>query len=144
MSRYTREQLFYGMALLVARRSTCLRLQVGSVIVHKDRVISMGYNGSPRGLPHCTPVTCNEGGPCRATVHAEANAIAFAARSGIAVEGATLYCTHEPCVDCAQLIINSGMAAVAFGATYRKGGSNLLHAAGLQVFGPFEGRYSDA
>ena len=106
------------MAELVSSRSTCIRRKIGAIIVKDKQVLSTGYNGSPRGLPHCSDVGClrDELGIasgtrheiCRA-VHAEQNAICQAARYGIALQGTTLYCTMEPCRVCAMLIISVGI-----------------------------------
>ncbi len=119
MSRISRSEMLIDIAEVVAKRSTCLRLQVGAVIAIRGRVLSMGYNGAPPGLPHCSPDTCNNQSPCSATIHAEANAIACASRYGAAIEMADLYSTHSPCIDCAKLIISSGITAVYFRTAYR-------------------------
>lgn len=79
----------------------------------------MGYNGAPSGLPHCTPLNCNTDNPCDTTVHAEANAIVFAAKYGVELMGATIYCNYSPCKACSQLIINSGIAELVFQKEYR-------------------------
>lgn len=139
--RIGRDEMFMEMARLVSLRSTCPRAQVGALIVRDHRVVSMGYNGAPSGLPHCTDVGCyhEEGyrakSGCERSIHAEANAIAFAAKSGIPTEGATLYCTLSPCVTCANLIINAGIKEVAYGTAYRDpSGIILLRIAGLEVW----------
>jgi dCMP deaminase len=94
----------------------------------------MGYNGAPSGMPHCDPEICNPDEPCTRTVHAEANAIAFAAKKGIETEGATLYTTASPCNDCAKLLINAGIKRVIFWERYRDASPmNLLMAAGVKV-----------
>lgn len=103
----------------VAKRSSCLRLQVGALIVRDGRVLSIGYNGTPAGKPHCTTETCNAEKPCTSTLHAEANAIAYAARHGIALEGTWLYCTYSPCLSCAKLILSAGITLLAFENLYR-------------------------
>lgn len=136
-------------AQLMARRSTCSRAQVGAVIARDGRIISTGYNGAPAGLPHCDH-TCecdaSEGynfgqhrdfcptvQPCTISVHAEANAIAFAAREGLATRGATMFTTLSPCVPCAQLIINAGIVKVLFAEWYRNNaGVRLLEDAGVR------------
>lgn len=108
----------------------------------------MGYNGAPAGLPHCDHDECTcryEGGhllggdpmcpkhgACRTAVHAEANALAFAARFGLGTEGAELHTTHQPCLTCAMSIINAGIIRVVFENPYRdNGGLLLLHHADL-------------
>lgn len=123
MDRISRDDLFMAMALLVGRRGTCRRrhsgIAVGAVIVMKRRVISMGYAGAPAGMPHCIDVGCDLSADplipgCQRTVHAEANAIAFAARVGIPTVGCTLFCTHEPCKTCAKLILNAGIKDLVY------------------------------
>lgn len=118
-ARIDRHDMLIRMAEIAAMRSTCLRLQVGAVIASEGRVLSIGYNGAPPGLPHCTPETCNPNSPCSRTIHAEANSIAFASRYGTGIRGATLYSTHSPCIECAKLIISAGIAAVYFRTPYR-------------------------
>ena len=112
---------------VVATRSTCLRRQVGAVLVRDKRILSSGYNGSPRGLDHCLDVGClreKMGIPsgqrqelCRG-LHAEQNAIVHSAFHGIAIAGATLYVTHQPCITCAKMIINAGIIKVIFAGEY--------------------------
>lgn len=117
-----------------ARRSTCLRRRVGAVIAQDHRIISQGYNGAPSGKPHCTYETCNEHNPCNNTVHAEINAIAFAARYGISTEGATIYTTLAPCLECSKAIINSGIKKVIYESPYRdESGINLLKESGIDT-----------
>lgn len=119
MDRPSRDEKCLEHARVEARQSTCLRRQVGSVIALDGRIISTGYGGAPSKLPHCTPETCNDQAPCTNTSHAEANAIAFAARHGLATEGATLYTTLSPCKTCADLIINAGITRVIYETPYR-------------------------
>lgn len=141
-------------AQIVAERSTCSRAQVGVVIAHEARVVSQGYNGAPAGMPHCDH-TCNcvpdrilgernstaihEPGcpiypPCHIAVHAEANAIAFAAKHGVATNGAHLFTTLAPCLACSQLIINAGIVHVTYAGTYRyDDGLVLLRKAAIPV-----------
>ncbi len=111
------------LAKLAATRSTCLALPVGAVIVKQRQVLATGYNGPPSGSPHCTTQGfCYPGLPsCDASrtlpsraIHAEANAIAQAARHGIATEGATLYVTLAPCLSCLKLIISAGIREVVY------------------------------
>lgn len=103
----------------IARRGTCDRLQVGAIIVRDNRVISTGYNGNVSGATHCDHGGSGPGPGCSTAVHAEANAIVFAARHGVAVEGADLWTTHQPCLGCANLIINAGIDRVFFKNPYR-------------------------
>lgn len=118
-TRISRDEALMENALTWSRRGTCLRKQVGAVIALESRVISTGYVGAPAGLPHCDEHNCSQDRPCNRTVHAEANAIAFAARKGIATEGATLYTTLSPCEPCARLIINAGITELVFLDRYR-------------------------
>ena len=111
------DEYFMDVAKVVAKRATCPRKSVGAVIVNNRTILSTGYNGSPRGLPHCIDFGCEMkemGGrqSCVRTVHAEANAIAQAARSGTAIQGATIFTTASPCYDCLKLIINAGITRV--------------------------------
>lgn len=132
--RITRDEMLMEIARIVARRSTCNRAQVGAVVAQDGRIVSTGYAGAPSGLPHCSPETCNTSAPCTRTVHAEAGAISYAARSGIRLGGATLYCTHCPCIDCAKLIINTGIKRVIYDQAYRKTeGLELLRTVGIVV-----------
>lgn len=117
--RITRPDMLMGMARLAAQRGTCLRRSVGAVIAREGRVLSLGYVGAPSGFAHCTPDICGPDKPCTRTIHAEANAIAFAAKEGIRIEGAVMYTTASPCNDCAKLIINSGIREVWYDEEYR-------------------------
>lgn len=121
------DQYFMEIAEVVAKRSTCLRRQIGAVIVKDRRILSTGYNGSPSGLPHCLELGCLrdeqgiESGTrheiCRA-LHSEQNAIVQAALYGVATTGSTLYCTHQPCSLCAKMLINAGIGRVVFEGDY--------------------------
>jgi dCMP deaminase len=112
---------FMEIAQVVSRRSTCLRRQIGAVIVKGKQIVSTGYNGAPAGHAHCLDIGCaRENVPsgqrselCRAA-HAEQNAINFAARYGIPIEGTTLYTTTYPCSWCAKSIVNAGITRVVF------------------------------
>mgnify|MGYP001946569404 FL=1 len=122
-------------AVLWATRSTCQRLQVGAVLAKGGRTISTGYNGAPSGLPHCNEDNCKIQPQCKRTVHAEMNAILFAARYGISTEGTELYTTHSPCIDCAKAIINAGIKKVYYLKEYRsRDGIELLELAGVEVY----------
>lgn len=116
-TRASWDDYFMKIAETAATRATCDRKHVGAVIVVNKTIVSTGYNGSPRGLPHCDDVgheMKDMGGrqSCVRTVHGEANALAQAARTGARVEGGTLYTTASPCYDCLKLIINSGIVRV--------------------------------
>ena len=111
------DEYFMKIAEVVASMATCDRKHVGAVIVVNKTVVSTGFNGAPRGMPHCDDVgheLKDMGGrqSCVRTVHAEANAIAQAARTGARVEGGSLYSTASTCYDCLKLIINSGIVRV--------------------------------
>jgi len=138
MGRPSRDDVCMAIALMVSQRGTCSRAQVGAVIARDGRVIVTGYNGPPTGLPHCTDSDgCGTLTPttgCVRAVHAEANCIAFAARHGLSTEGADLYCSHLPCLKCAELIINSGIRRVLYSVDYRlKDGEILLRQAGIDI-----------
>jgi dCMP deaminase len=116
------DEYFLDLVLEVAKRATCDRGRSGCVITKDRRIITTGYVGSPAGLPHCDQgghlikTVEDENGDrrqhCVRTIHAEQNALCQAARFGTPLEGATLYCTMEPCRACAMLIINSGIVRV--------------------------------
>jgi len=109
-----------NLAVQAATRSTCPRKAVGAVIVRDRAVLATGYNGSIRGLPHCTDVGClMVNGHCVRTVHAEANAILQAAKHGVRLEGAEIYVTASPCWDCFKLVANAGINRVLYGELYR-------------------------
>ena len=111
---------FMNIARQAATRSTCDRNSVGSVIVRDKTILSTGYNGSIRGMPHCDEVGhIMESDHCVATVHAEANAIIQAAKNGVRIEGAELYTTASPCWGCFKLIANAGIRTIYFGEFYR-------------------------
>jgi dCMP deaminase len=119
-------------AEVFARRSTCSRLPVGAVLARDGRVLSTGYNGAAAGVAHCQHGPDDP--PCVAAVHAEANALLFAARHGVAAAGSTLYVTHAPCGGCAGLIINAGVVAVRYAQTFRTlDGVGRLVVAGVDV-----------
>ncbi|HEY6139542.1 MAG TPA: dCMP deaminase family protein [Thermoanaerobaculia bacterium] len=115
------DEYFMGIARQAATRSTCPRKHVGAVIVRDRTVLSTGYNGSIRGLPHCEDGGCvMEEGHCITTVHAEANAILQAAKNGVSVDGAEIYTTASPCWNCFKLIANAGIRRISFGEFYRE------------------------
>lgn len=146
MSRPSWHSYFMEITRVAANRSTCLRRQVGALLVRDKRILSSGYNGAPRGLDHCLDVGClreKMGIPsgqrqelCRG-LHAEQNAIVHAALHGIAIAGATLYVTHQPCITCAKMIINAGITSVIFSGEYPDTLSvELMDQAGLALI-PF-------
>lgn len=114
------DEYFMSIAQVVATRSTCQRKFVGAVIVKNRTILSTGYNGSIRGMPHCSDVGhMMEEGHCVATIHAEANAIIQAARNGVSIEGADVYVTASPCWNCFKQIANAGVGRICFGEFYR-------------------------
>ncbi len=143
-----RDRTLMGVARLWAEHSTCSRLAVGAVVSRDGRSFSTGYNGAPAGLPHCdhrrclcpldpppgdlSYYNCPMHGACRTAVHAELNALMFAARFGLATEGAEIHTTHQPCLNCAMAIVNGGIIRVVYEHEYRdNGGLDLLIAAGV-------------
>ncbi|MBU5676588.1 cytidine/deoxycytidylate deaminase family protein [Alkaliphilus sp. MSJ-5] len=121
------DEYFMEMAEIVKTRSTCLRRQVGAVVVKDKRILASGYNGAPTGLKHCEETGCLReqlGIPsgqrhelCRG-LHAEQNAIIQASLHGVKLEGATLYVTIQPCVVCAKMVINAGISKLVFKGDY--------------------------
>jgi len=131
--RISRMEMFRRILVTVALRSTCLTSNA-ALILKDNRIISMGYNGSPRGQSHCLDSSCLKGpdGGCIRTIHAEQNSIAFAAKSGISTEGTVMWCTSSPCLACAKLIVNSGIIGFNYLRDYRlNDGLNLLRASGI-------------
>lgn len=122
------DEYFMEIAEIVKTRSTCLRRQVGAVIVKENRIITTGYNGAPSGLKHCTEIGGCERARlnipsgqrhelCRA-LHAEQNAIIQAAKVGVSTEGTTIYITLQPCVICAKMLVNAGIKRIVFKGEY--------------------------
>ena len=144
MKRPTWDEYFMEMAELTAKRATCSRRQVGAVITRDNRAVATGYNGAPRGLAHCEEkggcLRQKLGVPsgqrhelCRA-LHAEQNAIISAASMGNAIEGGTIYNTHQPCVICAKMIVNAGIKRIVVREGYPDELSmEILDEAGLKV-----------
>ncbi len=119
-ARASWDEYFMAIARVVATRSTCDRKHVGAVIVRDRMILTTGYNGSIRGLPHCDEAGhLMEGGHCVRTIHAEANAIVQAARNGVRLEAGDIYVTASPCFQCFKLIANCGLSRVVFGEFYR-------------------------
>jgi dCMP deaminase len=130
--RPTRPEWLFDIATLTATRSTCNRLAVGALIVREGRVQGMGYNGPPAGFPHCEHESWE--GPCKLAIHAEKNAIDFAARYGHSTDGCELFVTHAPCHECAKDIIQAGIIHVHFLQEFRDmHGVDLLNLAGVAV-----------
>ena len=131
MERISREQYFISIALLTAKRSTCLKKQVGAVLVKEGRIIATGYNGVLPGDDHSSGM--DEDGITH-TVHAEANIIAFCAKNGISTDNSVLYTTLSPCEKCAELIVQSGIGEITYIEKYRdSSGLQILHNQGILV-----------
>lgn len=137
------DEYFLEIIELIKKRSTCIRRQVGAIIVKDKRILATGYNGAPTGCRHCLDIGClrdelkipsgERHELCRA-VHAEQNAIAQAAQHGTSVAGATLYVTHQPCSMCAKMIINAGIIRIIYKGDYPDGLSlELLDEAGIEL-----------
>lgn len=116
--RISRAEYFINSALLVSLRSSCERLAVGAVIVSDNRIIATGYNG-PATTLKCSSPLCDPQSACTHAIHAEANAIYFAAKKGIPLQGTTIYCTHSPCKKCAEAIAQAGIIKVVYLEDYR-------------------------
>ncbi len=144
MERPSWDQYFMEMAELTAKRSTCMRRQVGAVIVKDRHAIATGYNGAPSGIKHCE----ERGGCLRQqmgipsgqrhelcmALHAEQNAIIQAAAMGHGIEGGTIYITHQPCAICAKMIINSGIKRIVIREGYPDElAASILEEAGLNI-----------
>jgi len=141
--RPTWDEYFMDIVELVKTRSTCIRRQVGALIVKDKRILSTGYNGAPSGCSHCLEIGClreklnipsgQRHELCRG-IHAEQNAIVQAAYSGTSVKDGTLYVTHQPCVMCAKMAINAGIKKIVFRGDYPDELSmQLLEEAGIEV-----------
>jgi dCMP deaminase len=140
-SRPSWDDYFMGVALLIRMRSACERLHVGCVLVsggeHANRIVAAGYNGFLPGVAHVSHV---RDGHEQATVHAEQNAVADAARRGISLQGAVVYVTHFPCINCAKLLASAGVRGIKYHWNYRNDVlvNELLAASGvlLEHYGP--------
>jgi dCMP deaminase len=131
--RPTMGEVLMNVATAFGERSTCPRAKVGAVAAKEGRIVATGYVGAPSGDPHCLEVGCDiENDVCIRTVHAEANLVAFAAASGVALRGCMVYSTHAPCYSCAKLLINAGIDGLIYHRDYHDGrGLELLHNHGL-------------
>lgn len=127
MARPTWDQYFIDITLLVATRATCLRRQVGALLVKDRNILATGYNGTPSGIRHCEETGClrerlkvpsgERHELCRG-LHAEQNAIIQAARHGVNIDGSTLYCTTMPCIICTKMLINAGIKRIVYAEGY--------------------------
>ena len=121
------DEYYMEVAETIKKRSTCLRRQVGAILVMNNRILTTGYNGSPAGLRHCDEMGCMRNDLdvpsgerhelCRG-LHAEQNAIIQGAVHGVKIEGSYLYVTHKPCVVCAKMIVNAGIKKIIFRGDY--------------------------
>ncbi len=121
------DEYFQTITRDVADRSTCIRRHVGAIVVKDKRILATGYNGAPSGLPHCLTTGCLReelGIPsgqkhelCRGA-HAEQNAVIQAAKYGVSIDGATVYCTNQPCIVCAKILINAGISKIVYENSY--------------------------
>jgi dCMP deaminase len=114
------DEYFMNIARAVASRSTCTRRSVGAIVVKDKRILATGYNGAPAGLRHCDHSAGGDmrDGHCARSTHAEQNALVQAAKYGTPIDGATLYCTDQPCLTCAKLLVNAGVRRVVFEGEY--------------------------
>lgn len=135
MLRVSEDATWLSVAGLVAMRGTCSRLRVGAILVKKGRPISSGWNGAPSGMEHC-----DHTGPespdahCQTAIHAERNAVGWAARAAVGTDGAIMYCTHMPCQPCATVLIASGIRKVVYREIYQStAGGALLEKSGIIV-----------
>jgi len=127
MQRPSWDQYFMDITRLVATRSTCLRRQVGAILVKDRNILATGYNGVPSGISHCDVAGClrerlkvpsgERHELCRG-LHAEQNAIIQAARHGVNIDGSALYCTTMPCIICTKMLINAGISAIIYAEGY--------------------------
>ena len=139
MARADWDEYFLEIARAVSTRATCERKRVGALLVRDRSILATGYNGSIRRTPHCDDVGhLMEDGHCVRTVHAEANALAQAARNGTRVDGSTAYVTCTPCWPCFKLLANAGVHRIVFADAYRLDPNVERHArdAGIALQGP--------
>jgi len=120
MPRVSWEEYFMNIAKEIATRSTCDRKHIGSVIVKDKTILSTGYNGSIRGMPHCDEAGhIMENDHCIATIHAESNAVLQAAKNGVMIDKAEVYITASPCWPCFKMLANAGIKKIYYGEFYR-------------------------
>jgi dCMP deaminase len=147
-SRPTWDEYFMRITEEVAKRATCLRRQVGAIIVRDHRILATGYNGAPKNLQHCAETGCLRerlGIPagermevCRG-LHAEQSAIVQAAVYGVPIAGGDLYATHQPCITCAKMLLNAGIGRIVFKESYPDAlAESMLQQAGIETV-----RFSD-
>ena len=142
MPRPEWDEYFMEIAEVVSKRATCMSRKVGAVLVKDKQMLATGYNGVPKGITHCEDSFClrkkmqvpsgERHELCRG-LHAEQNAIIQAAAYGVSIEGATLYCTHQPCMICAKMLINAGIERIVYKEGYPDDlAKQMLDAAGLR------------
>jgi|GEM_PF-649847 len=144
MARPSFDETFMEICRTMARRTTCPRRAVGAVIAKENHILTTGYNGAPKGFPHPVDVGCireelgipsgeySDVCPC---LHAEQNAIVQAALFGVSVKDGTLYCTTQPCMSCARMVINAGIRKIVFEQAYADPLSiGLLTTAGVELY----------
>lgn len=147
MSKLSFDQIFMNLAGDLAKRSHCVKAQVGAVLTKDTRIISVGYNGPPAGTHNCDEEWADTGcprdarGSCSLALHAEENTILYAVKNGARLEGATMYTTLSPCLPCARLIFSAGITKVYYQHSYAayKGlpsdeGVDFLNRFGVQAF----------
>ena len=141
LSRISFEDLFVETTKLVAKRSSCVKAQQAALLIKDNRVISFGYNGPPAGTLNCLEDggedVCGKdsNGSCFLGVHAEQNAIGYAARNGINTEGCTIYCTMTPCISCAKLVVAAGIKEFYYLTEYRlDDGLRFLEYCGIKAW----------
>ena len=124
MNKPSFDEIYMELAENLALRSHCIKAKVGAVLTRDTRIISLGYNGPPAGTHNCDEVWPDDGcprdskGSCSLALHAEQNAILFAAKSNTSIEGATLYVTLSPCISCARVIFTIGIKKVYYLNSY--------------------------
>lgn len=135
MERISRDQLFYNILEQISRRGSCMRLQVGALLVRDNRIISMGYNGPVSGDLECTNTNCNLEESCLRAIHAEQNVLANCAKHGIPTLGTTMWVGYNPCPTCARLIAQAGVKKVVYVKEFRdRSGIAILENAGIEVY----------
>lgn len=146
VKRKSWDRYFIDIARLVSERSTCLRRKVGAVLVRDKRILCTGYNGAAHGLAHCAEAGCvrerlgikpaERIEICRG-IHAEQNALVQAAMFGVSVSSAVLYCTHEPCITCAKMLLNADVREFVVDLPYPDAfARRMLREAGVKVRRP--------
>jgi dCMP deaminase len=146
MIRPSFDDIYMELAENLARRSHCVKAQVGAVLTKDTRIVSLGYNGPPAGTHNCDEVWPEEGcprdskGSCSLALHAEQNAILYASKNNVSIEGATLYVTLSPCIACARVIFTTGIRKVFYLHSYadfkglkRDEGVDFLEKFGVEV-----------